>query len=168
MQLYSVLSNAYKLDGGAMFGNAAKAVWERWMPADEQNRIHLATRALLVLTQNETILFETGIGAYMEPRFRDRYGVNEPGHMLLKSLAQKGISPADINRISSSRISTLTMPAGCSAPGRKAKNRNCFFPMPNIMWVKRRGNALRIHTRATKLLSSLCSTDNWNKVGVSF
>jgi glyoxylase-like metal-dependent hydrolase (beta-lactamase superfamily II) len=99
IQLYSVPSNAYKLDGGAMFGNAAKAVWERWMPADEQNRINLATRALLVITQKETILFETGIGAYMEPRYRDRYGVNEPDHVLLKSLAQKGISPADVTRI---------------------------------------------------------------------
>ena len=99
IQLYSVPSNAYKLDGGAMFGNAAKPVWERWMPADEQNRLSLATRALLAITQKETILFETGIGAYMEPRYRDRYGVNEPEHMLVKSLAQKGISPADVTRI---------------------------------------------------------------------
>lgn len=99
MQLYSVLSNAYKLDGGAMFGNAAKAVWERWIPADEQNRLCLTTRALLVITQKETILFETGIGAYMEPKYRDRYGVNEPEHMLLKSLDRKGISPADVTRI---------------------------------------------------------------------
>ena len=99
MQLYSVLSNAYKLDGGAMFGNAAKTIWERWMPADEQNRIRLAARALLVITQKETILFETGIGAYMEPRIRDRYGVDEPGHMLLKGLAQKGISPAEITSV---------------------------------------------------------------------
>jgi glyoxylase-like metal-dependent hydrolase (beta-lactamase superfamily II) len=99
IQLYSAPSNAYKLDGGAMFGNAAKAVWERWMPADEQNRINLATRALLVITQKETILFETGIGAYMDSKYRDRYGVNEPEHMLLKSLAQKGISPADVTRI---------------------------------------------------------------------
>ncbi|MCX6034845.1 MAG: MBL fold metallo-hydrolase [Chloroflexi bacterium] len=104
MQLYSVLGNAFKLDGGAMFGNAAKAIWESWLPADEQNRISLATRALLVITQKETILFETGIGAYMDPRYRDRYGVNEPGHMLLKSLAQKGISPADITRIFCSHL----------------------------------------------------------------
>ena len=99
MKLFSVLGNAFKLDGGAMFGNAAKVVWERWMPADEQNRIRLATRALLVLTNKETILFETGIGAYMEPKFRDRYGVDESEHVLLKSLAEKGISPADVTRI---------------------------------------------------------------------
>ncbi len=104
MQLYSVPSNAFKLDGGAMFGNAPKAVWERWLQPDEQNRIRLATRALLVITQKETILFETGIGAYMEPKFRDRYGVDEPEHMLLKSLAQKGISPADVTWIFCSHL----------------------------------------------------------------
>jgi len=104
MQLYSVPGNVFRLDGGAMFGNAAKAVWSRWLPADEQNRIRLATRALLVITHKETILFETGIGAYMEPRFRDRYGVDEPRHMLLVSLAQKKISPADITRIFCSHL----------------------------------------------------------------
>jgi glyoxylase-like metal-dependent hydrolase (beta-lactamase superfamily II) len=104
MQLYSMLSNAFKLDGGAMFGNAAKAVWERWLPADEQNRIRLATRALLVSTQKEMLLFEAGIGAYMEPKLRDRFGVEEPEHMLLKSLAQKGISPADITHIFCSHL----------------------------------------------------------------
>ncbi len=99
MQLYSIPSNVYKLDGGAMFGNAPKVVWERWLHADEQNRLRLATRTLLVRTQKETILFETGIGAYMEPKLRDRYGVDEPEHMLLVSLAQKGISQQDVTRI---------------------------------------------------------------------
>lgn len=104
MQLYSVLSNAFKLDGGAMFGNAAKAVWDRWLPADDHNRIPLATRALLVITKKETILFETGIGGYMDPKFRDRYGVDQPGHVLLESLSQKGVSPADVTHIICSHL----------------------------------------------------------------
>jgi glyoxylase-like metal-dependent hydrolase (beta-lactamase superfamily II) len=104
MQLYSVLSNEFKLDGGAMFGNAAKPMWERWLPADEHNRIRLATRALLGVTSKETILFETGIGNYMDPRLRDRYGVDEPRHMLLESLSKKGISPADVTHIICSHL----------------------------------------------------------------
>lgn len=87
-----------------MFGNAARVVWERWLPPDEQNRIRLATRALLVTTENENILFETGIGTYMEPRYRDRYGVDEPGDMLEDSLAQRGVSPAGITRIICSHL----------------------------------------------------------------
>lgn len=37
-----------RLDGGAMFGNCPRVVWEKWCPPDEQHRIDLACRALLV------------------------------------------------------------------------------------------------------------------------
>ena len=47
MKLWSLLGNSQKLDGGAMFGNAPKAMWQQWLPPDEQNRIPLACRALL-------------------------------------------------------------------------------------------------------------------------
>ena len=48
MKLTPILGNSQKLDGGAMFGNAPKALWTRWAPADELNRIDLACRCLLV------------------------------------------------------------------------------------------------------------------------
>jgi glyoxylase-like metal-dependent hydrolase (beta-lactamase superfamily II) len=99
MELFSLHGNTYKLDGGAMFGNAPKALWERWIQADSQNRIRLATRPLLARTRSETILFEAGIGVYMEPKYRERYGVDEPGHCLLQSLEERGVSPLQINRI---------------------------------------------------------------------
>jgi len=127
MQLFSVLSNAYRLDGGAMFGNAPKAVWERWMPADVQNRISLATRALLVITKKETILFETGIGAYMDPKLKDRYGVNEPEHVLLKSLALKGIYPADITHIFISHLH-FDHAGGLLSAWQEGKDPELLFP----------------------------------------
>jgi len=127
MQLYSVLSNAFKLDGGAMFGNAAKAIWDRWLPPDEQNRIRLATRALLVITQKEKILFETGIGAYMEPKFRDRYGVDEPGHRLIKSLEQRGVSPGDITRIFCSHLH-FDHAGGLLSSWQAGKESDLLFP----------------------------------------
>jgi glyoxylase-like metal-dependent hydrolase (beta-lactamase superfamily II) len=99
VELYSMPGNIYKLDGGAMFGNAPKALWSRWIPADEQNRIRLATRPLLAITRDAVILFEAGIGAYLEPRLRDRFGVDEPEHMLLKNLAGKGVSPENVTHI---------------------------------------------------------------------
>jgi glyoxylase-like metal-dependent hydrolase (beta-lactamase superfamily II) len=99
MELYSVPSNIYQLDGGAMFGNAPKPLWERWMPADEQNRIRMATRPLLAVTKKEIILFEAGIGAYMEPKLRERYGVDEPEHMLLEALATRGVTHQQVTHI---------------------------------------------------------------------
>ena len=47
MKLWSILGNSQKLDGGAMFGNAPRAMWERWTTVDGENRIDLACRALL-------------------------------------------------------------------------------------------------------------------------
>ena len=48
MELFSLLGNSQQLDGGAMFGNAPKALWSRWIKPDAENRIPLACRCLLV------------------------------------------------------------------------------------------------------------------------
>ena len=73
-RLYSVEGNTQKLDGGAMFGNAPKPLWERWASPDERNRIDLACRALLVKEPDRWNLLETGIGAFINPKMRDRFG----------------------------------------------------------------------------------------------
>jgi glyoxylase-like metal-dependent hydrolase (beta-lactamase superfamily II) len=95
--LTSVLGNSQRLDGGAMFGNAPKAMWEKWIPPDERNRIPLACRCLVVRDKGRVILLETGIGAFFEPALRQRYGVVEDTHVLLESLAAQGITPDDVD-----------------------------------------------------------------------
>lgn len=95
--LYSIDGNTQKLDGGAMYGNAPKPLWEKWSPADDKNRIDLACRALLVREPQRSILFEAGIGAFFEPKLRERFGVMEDRHVLLESLAAHGVRPEDID-----------------------------------------------------------------------
>ena len=98
MKLWSLLGNSQKLDGGAMFGNAPKAMWAKWSNVDDANRIDLACRALLAKPLNgKTVLFETGIGAFFAPDLRQRYGVQEERHVLLDSLAEAGFSHEDID-----------------------------------------------------------------------
>ena len=98
MQLWSMPGNTQRLDGGAMFGNAPKALWSRWVEPDEHNRIPLACRCLLVKDlDGATVLFETGIGAFFEPKLRERYGVVESRHVLLESLAGAGVTHEDID-----------------------------------------------------------------------
>lgn len=96
-RLWSIEGNTQKLDGGAMFGNAPKALWERWAVPDERNRIELACRALLVEEPDRRILFEAGIGAFFDPALKDRYGVQENDHILLRSLEDLELSDADID-----------------------------------------------------------------------
>ena len=95
--LTTLPGNSQKLDGGAMFGNAPRALWERWMQPDAQNRIDLGCRALLVREDGRNILVEAGIGAFFSPALKQRFGVVEDRHRLLDSLEAQGLSDADID-----------------------------------------------------------------------
>ncbi|HDS1217998.1 MBL fold metallo-hydrolase [Stenotrophomonas maltophilia] len=98
MKLWSIRGNSQRLDGGAMFGNAPRALWEKWAAPDELNRIELACRALLASPlEGKTVLFETGIGAFFDPRMRERYGVQESQHVLIDSLREAGFEHEDID-----------------------------------------------------------------------
>jgi glyoxylase-like metal-dependent hydrolase (beta-lactamase superfamily II) len=93
----SLMGNTQRLDGGAMFGNAPRALWQRWVTPDDANRVPLATRAMLIRDGGRNILCEAGIGAFFDPASRARYGVEEPHHVLLASLAAHGLTDADID-----------------------------------------------------------------------
>jgi len=96
--LTSIHGNSQRLDGGAMFGNAPRVLWSRWLQPDELNRIPLACRTLLVEEDGgRRVLLETGIGSFFEPRLRDRFGVEEEEHVLLRSLAERGLGQEDID-----------------------------------------------------------------------
>ncbi|GAB2504860.1 MBL fold metallo-hydrolase [Pseudoxanthomonas sangjuensis] len=128
MKLWSIIGNSQKLDGGAMFGNAPKAMWEKWAPPDEQNRIDLACRALLASPLNgKTVLFETGIGAFFEPKLRQRYGIQEDRHVLLDSLAAAGFSHEDIDVVVLSHLH-FDHAGGLLAPWAEGKAPSLLFP----------------------------------------
>lgn len=97
MRLTPLMGNSQRLDGGAMFGNAPKALWTRWVTPDEDNRIPLACRTLLVELEGRRILLEAGIGAFFEPKLKERFGVVEAEHVLLRSLAEVGLTHLDID-----------------------------------------------------------------------
>jgi glyoxylase-like metal-dependent hydrolase (beta-lactamase superfamily II) len=100
MRLWSVDGNRQRLDGGAMFGNVPRTLWAQWLTPDADNRLEFTCRCLLVQDLNgRAVLFETGIGAFFTPKLRDRYGVFESEHVLLKSLAARGVGHEDIDAV---------------------------------------------------------------------
>jgi len=100
MRFYAIEGNSQRLDGGAMFGNCPKALWGQWTDVDDQNRIPLSCRALLVQTdEGQNVLFEAGVGAFFPPKLKDRFGVVEEEHMLLKNLAEVGVTEEDIHQV---------------------------------------------------------------------
>ena len=88
------------LDGGAMFGVVPKALWERRMPPDGENRIPLAMRCLLIEHEDGLVLVDTGLGNKEKRKFREIYGVDNAGRagptLLEDALAQAGFAASDV------------------------------------------------------------------------
>jgi len=128
MKLWSILGNSQRLDGGAMFGNVPRAMWSKWIAPDDQHRIPLACRALLASPVNgKTVLFETGIGAFFDPKLRERYGVVEDRHVLLESLAKAGFTHEDIDAVVLSHLH-FDHAGGLLAAWREGETPALLFP----------------------------------------
>lgn len=128
IKLWSIAGNTQALDGGAMFGNVPKALWSRWIAPDEQNRIPLACRALLAeFDDGRYVLFETGIGAFFEPKLKERFGVVESEHVLLDSLAAIGVSHGDIDAVVLSHLH-FDHAGGLLSPWQAGKDAELLFP----------------------------------------
>lgn len=148
MKLWSIAGNSQKLDGGSMFGNAPRAMWTKWATPDELNRIPLATRGLLATPLNgRTVLFETGIGAFFEPKLRARFGVQEDRHVLLDSLRGAGFDHTDIDVVVLSHLH-FDHAGGLLAPWAEGRGPELLFP--NATFVVGRDHwarATRPHAR---------------------
>ncbi len=98
-KLYSVQTGLFKLDGGAMFGVVPKNLWQKTNPADEQNRIDMCTRALLLDSGKKKILIDTGIGYKLAAKINQIYDVDYSHYTLEKSLEHLNLKKDDITDV---------------------------------------------------------------------
>lgn len=148
MKLWSIRGNSQRLDGGAMFGNAPRALWEKWATPDALNRIELACRALLASPlEGRTVLFETGIGAFFDPRMRERYGVQESRHVLIESLREAGFEHEDIDVVVLSHLH-FDHAGGLLAPWSEGRTPELLFPNATfVVGAEHWQRALQPHPR---------------------
>lgn len=131
-----------------MFGNAPRALWEKWAAPDELNRIELACRALLASPlEGKTVLFETGIGAFFDPRMRERYGVQESQHVLIDSLREAGFEHEDIDVVVLSHLH-FDHAGGLLAAWREGREPELLFPNATyVVGAQHWQRALQPHPR---------------------
>lgn len=97
MQVYSIDAGTFKLDGGAMFGVVPKQLWQKLIPADENNLCTFAMRCLLIVDGDKKILIDTGMGDKQSDKFFGHY--HPAGNNLLTSLKEKGFEKEDITDV---------------------------------------------------------------------
>lgn len=73
MQLHSIDTGNFKLDGGAMFGVVPKSIWNKLNPSDENNLCTWALRCLLIIEGDQKILIDTGMGNKQDAKFFSHY-----------------------------------------------------------------------------------------------
>src|SRR5437762_1866913 len=81
-----------------MFGIVPKVLWEKKFPADERNRIRLATNCLLVRGGGYTALVESGLGEKWDSKSREIYAI-DGARTIEDSLAEKGVPPGDVDAL---------------------------------------------------------------------
>ncbi|MGZ3850295.1 MAG: MBL fold metallo-hydrolase [Flavisolibacter sp.] len=98
MNLYSINTGYFKLDGGAMFGVVPKSIWNKINPADENNLCNWAMRSLLIEDGQHLVLIDNGIGDKQDARFFSHYYLHGEDS-LEKSLARHGFQKEDITDV---------------------------------------------------------------------
>jgi glyoxylase-like metal-dependent hydrolase (beta-lactamase superfamily II) len=98
MKLFTIETELFKLDGGAMFGVVPKSIWNKLNPADENNLCTWAMRCLLIQDEDRLILIDTGIGDKQDQRFLQHYYLHG-NNTLEHSLQQHGFKVEDITDV---------------------------------------------------------------------
>lgn len=98
MQLHTINTGLFKLDGGAMFGVVPKTLWQKTNPADENNLCTLAMRCLLIEDKERLILIDTGIGNKQSEKFFSHYELHGNAS-LSQSLNNLGFQADDLTDV---------------------------------------------------------------------
>lgn len=101
IRIHALEAGLQRLDGGAMFGVVPKPLWERRIPADDRNRIPLALRCLLIEAPGALVLVDTGVGNKEDEKFRDIYGIENPGEptRLEEAIRAAGFDTGDVDLV---------------------------------------------------------------------
>ncbi|MEY4542822.1 MAG: hypothetical protein RL411_899 [Bacteroidota bacterium] len=98
MRVLPIHTGNFKLDGGAMFGVVPKVIWNKLVPANENNLCNWSMRCLLIEIEDRKILIDTGIGNKQSEKFYGHYDLNGDDS-LMGSLASNGISADQITDV---------------------------------------------------------------------
>jgi glyoxylase-like metal-dependent hydrolase (beta-lactamase superfamily II) len=129
MNLHSIDTGFFKLDGGAMFGVVPKTLWQKLNPPDEKNLCTWAMRCLLIESGNRLVLVDTGIGTKQDDRFRSYFEPHGEAE-LHDSIRKAGFDTSEITDVLLTHLH-FDHCGGAVDPGRDGQPRAAF---PNAVY----------------------------------
>ena len=97
-EIFSIVENSFKIDGGAMYGVVPKIIWQKFNPPDHNNLVKLDINLLLIRTDGENILVDAGMGDALSERQKKMYGM-ERSSALEKELSELDLVPEDVHLV---------------------------------------------------------------------
>jgi glyoxylase-like metal-dependent hydrolase (beta-lactamase superfamily II) len=82
-----------------MFGIVPKQLWNKYIDADDRNRIPLAMRCLLLEGDDRLILIDNGLGHKYDDKFANIFAVDHEHSTLEGSLNRLGYTPDDVTDV---------------------------------------------------------------------
>jgi glyoxylase-like metal-dependent hydrolase (beta-lactamase superfamily II) len=98
MRISVIDAGNFKLDGGAMFGVVPKTIWQKMVPADENNLCNWNMRCLLVEDGKNLTLIDTGMGDKQALKWQNFYYRNGDGN-LIQSIRKAGYHESQITDV---------------------------------------------------------------------
>jgi glyoxylase-like metal-dependent hydrolase (beta-lactamase superfamily II) len=98
IEIFPIVENSFKIDGGAMFGIIPKVMWEKLVTADVFNRVTLDLNVFLIKASGKNILIDTGMGNALTEKQKKLFGI-EKDSQLENELSNLGLKPEDIDYV---------------------------------------------------------------------
>jgi glyoxylase-like metal-dependent hydrolase (beta-lactamase superfamily II) len=136
LRVTPLLEANFGLDGGAMFGIIPRPLWERTNPPDDNNRIQMACRCLLVEYESRNVLIDVGIGTKWSDKERGIYKIHNQDDGLSDGLGGFDLRPEDIDDVILTHLH-FDHAGGVSEFAEDGETVQAVFPNATH-WVQRR------------------------------
>src|SRR5512145_2540498 len=104
-EIETFVESHFRLDGGLMFGVVPKSMWNKLLPADENNLVPMAANLFVLTAHGKKMIFDVGLGDTLSDRERKVYSTSGESN-LDSGLSTLGLTPADIDYVILSHLHT--------------------------------------------------------------
>ncbi|WP_375739423.1 MBL fold metallo-hydrolase [Pseudomonas boanensis] len=133
--LSTLSGRSRKLDGGALFGSMPRRYWLEWLSPDHDNRVEMASRALLVQQDGVNILVMAGTDALLAPPSRTCRC--QPAALgLLDGLARLGLGEGQIHAVMMTHLHAV-LPHDVEEAVREGNTPRLLFPVARYLTGRR-------------------------------